>query len=158
MPWIYLGKNFHIIFFIFDLFLISSKFSHFYNNHLQRSLAKSNFPWYGIDFGNGLPTGRYTNGRTICDIAGISYFPHPQFNLWIFMCYILGTFEVFIWSGVVANMCFLCGLGVSKHCSPQLMRKLFGENCWTVLCVLINNDRFAEETLREISVIRLSYS
>eukprot|EP00253_Pinus_taeda_P034086 PITA_34086 len=39
------------------------------NNHLQRSLAKSNYPWYGIDFGNGLPTGRYTNGRTICDIV-----------------------------------------------------------------------------------------
>jgi len=39
------------------------------NNHLPRSLAKSNYPWYGIDFGNGLPTGRYTNGRTICDIV-----------------------------------------------------------------------------------------
>eukprot|EP00253_Pinus_taeda_P027231 PITA_27231 len=39
------------------------------NNHLSRSLAKSNYPWYGIDFGDGLPTGRYTNGRTICDIV-----------------------------------------------------------------------------------------
>ncbi|KAG9445011.1 hypothetical protein H6P81_016351 [Aristolochia fimbriata] len=38
------------------------------NNHLQYSLAKSDFPWYGIDYTNGQPTGRFTNGRTIGDI------------------------------------------------------------------------------------------
>ncbi|CAM8949229.1 unnamed protein product [Rhodiola kirilowii] len=38
------------------------------NNYLQYSLAKSNFPWYGIDYPGGKPTGRFTNGRTIGDI------------------------------------------------------------------------------------------
>lgn len=37
------------------------------NNYLQ-SLAKSNFPFYGIDYEGGKPTGRFTNGRTIGDI------------------------------------------------------------------------------------------
>ncbi|XP_057521582.1 GDSL esterase/lipase At5g37690 [Amaranthus tricolor] len=38
------------------------------NNYLQYSLAKSNYPWYGIDFLGGKSTGRFTNGRTIGDI------------------------------------------------------------------------------------------
>lgn len=38
------------------------------NNYLQYSLAKSNYPWYGIDFEGGQATGRFTNGRTIGDI------------------------------------------------------------------------------------------
>ncbi|GAB4831584.1 hypothetical protein Ancab_005596 [Ancistrocladus abbreviatus] len=38
------------------------------NNYLQYSLAKSNYPWYGIDFDGGTATGRFTNGRTIGDI------------------------------------------------------------------------------------------
>lgn len=38
------------------------------NNFLQYSLAKSNFPWYGVDYPGGQPTGRFTNGRTIGDI------------------------------------------------------------------------------------------
>ncbi|KAJ8551700.1 hypothetical protein K7X08_021715 [Anisodus acutangulus] len=37
------------------------------NNYLQ-SLAKSNFPFYGIDYEGGRATGRFTNGRTIGDI------------------------------------------------------------------------------------------
>nr|DAD32153.1 TPA_asm: hypothetical protein HUJ06_011004 [Nelumbo nucifera] len=37
------------------------------NNYLQ-SLAKSNYPWYGVDYIGGQPTGRFTNGRTIGDI------------------------------------------------------------------------------------------
>lgn len=40
------------------------------NNYLSRSLAKANLPWYGIDFGNGMPNGRFTNGRTVADIIG----------------------------------------------------------------------------------------
>lgn len=40
------------------------------NEYLPRSLAKANLPWYGIDFGNGLPNGRFTNGRTVSDIIG----------------------------------------------------------------------------------------
>lgn len=38
------------------------------NNFLQYSLAKSNYPWYGIDYKGGQATGRFTNGRTIGDI------------------------------------------------------------------------------------------
>lgn len=41
------------------------------NEYLPKSLAKANLPWYGIDFGNGLPNGRFTNGRTVSDIIGI---------------------------------------------------------------------------------------
>ncbi|KAK7300684.1 hypothetical protein RJT34_11532 [Clitoria ternatea] len=37
------------------------------NNFLQYSLAKSNYPWYGIDYSGGQATGRFTNGRTIGD-------------------------------------------------------------------------------------------
>lgn len=38
------------------------------NNHLQYSLARSDYPWYGIDFTGHKATGRFTNGRTIGDI------------------------------------------------------------------------------------------
>jgi hypothetical protein len=38
------------------------------NNYMQYSLAKSNYPWYGIDYVGGQATGRFTNGRTIGDI------------------------------------------------------------------------------------------
>lgn len=41
------------------------------NDRLSRSLAKANLPWYGIDFGNGTPNGRFTNGRTVSDIIGM---------------------------------------------------------------------------------------
>ncbi|CAL9240652.1 unnamed protein product [Arabidopsis halleri] len=40
------------------------------NKNLPRSLATANLPFYGIDFGNGLPNGRFTNGRTVSDIIG----------------------------------------------------------------------------------------
>ncbi|KAF2311317.1 hypothetical protein GH714_021710 [Hevea brasiliensis] len=40
------------------------------NKYLARSLAQASLPWYGIDFGNGLPNGRFTNGRTVADIIG----------------------------------------------------------------------------------------
>ncbi|XP_068661206.1 GDSL esterase/lipase At5g37690 [Aristolochia californica] len=51
------------------------------NNHLQYSLAKSNFPWYGIDYTGGQPTGRFTNGRTIGDIISskLGIPPPPPF-------------------------------------------------------------------------------
>lgn len=40
------------------------------NNYLILSLAKSDYPWYGVDYETGFPTGRFTNGRTIGDIMG----------------------------------------------------------------------------------------
>ncbi|KAL6225931.1 hypothetical protein ACLB2K_004779 [Fragaria x ananassa] len=54
------------------------------NNFLQYSLAKSNYPWYGIDYEGGQATGRFTNGRTVGDIIsaklGISS-PPPYLSL-----------------------------------------------------------------------------
>ncbi|XP_052196772.1 GDSL esterase/lipase At5g37690 [Diospyros lotus] len=38
------------------------------NNFMQLSLAKANYPYYGIDYPGGQATGRFTNGRTIGDI------------------------------------------------------------------------------------------
>ncbi|XXG70598.1 hypothetical protein AAC387_Pa07g0042 [Persea americana] len=40
------------------------------NIRLPRSLARPALPWYGINFGNGMPNGRFTNGLTIADIIG----------------------------------------------------------------------------------------
>lgn len=40
------------------------------NNNNLFTLAKSNFPPYGIDTPTGVPTGRFTNNRTIADITG----------------------------------------------------------------------------------------
>lgn len=40
------------------------------NMRLSRSLAQASLPWYGIDMGNGLPNGRFSNGRTVADIIG----------------------------------------------------------------------------------------
>ncbi|CAK9138116.1 unnamed protein product [Ilex paraguariensis] len=40
------------------------------NEYLTNSLARASLPWYGIDFGNGMPNGRFTNGRTVADIIG----------------------------------------------------------------------------------------
>ncbi|KAK1260348.1 GDSL esterase/lipase [Acorus gramineus] len=40
------------------------------NNYLTKSLARAALPWYGIDFGSGMPNGRFTNGRTVADIVG----------------------------------------------------------------------------------------
>ena len=39
------------------------------NNYLQYSLAKSNYPWYGVDYPGGQATGRFSNGRTIGDFV-----------------------------------------------------------------------------------------
>ncbi|KAK4264184.1 hypothetical protein QN277_025393 [Acacia crassicarpa] len=48
------------------------------NKLLSKSLAQASLPWYGIDFGNGLPNGRFSNGRTVADIIGDSMgLPRP---------------------------------------------------------------------------------
>lgn len=45
------------------------------NIYMSRSIAQANLPWYGIDFDNGLPNGRFSNGRTVADIVGdVLYF------------------------------------------------------------------------------------
>uniref|UniRef100_A0A0D9WP10 GDSL esterase/lipase n=1 Tax=Leersia perrieri TaxID=77586 RepID=A0A0D9WP10_9ORYZ len=51
------------------------------NNYLLLSLAKSDYPWYGVDYETGFPTGRFTNGRTIGDIMASKFGvpPPPPF-------------------------------------------------------------------------------
>lgn len=58
------------------------------NKYLSRSLAQASLPWYGIDFGNGLPNGRFSNGRTVADIIGnyiyiyIYITPYKYYYIW----------------------------------------------------------------------------
>ncbi|CAI0437261.1 unnamed protein product [Linum tenue] len=40
------------------------------NNHLLFSIAKSNYPHYGVDFAYGEPTGRFSNGKIPSDLVG----------------------------------------------------------------------------------------
>ncbi|KAH8947834.1 hypothetical protein BDL97_11G064100 [Sphagnum fallax] len=40
------------------------------NNNYIRSLARANYPANGIDFPGHVPTGRFTNNRTVADIVG----------------------------------------------------------------------------------------
>ncbi|XP_073265069.1 GDSL esterase/lipase At5g37690 isoform X2 [Populus alba] len=51
------------------------------NNYLQYSLARSDYPWYGVDYAGGKATGRFTNGRTIGDIisAKLEIPPPPPY-------------------------------------------------------------------------------
>lgn len=55
------------------------------NNNPLATLAKVNYSPYGIDYPGGLPTGRFTNGKTTVDILGRSYCLSILF-LHIFMC------------------------------------------------------------------------
>lgn len=40
------------------------------NNNVIRTLIYCNFPPYGKDFQGGMPTGRFSNGKTPPDIIG----------------------------------------------------------------------------------------
>lgn len=57
------------------------------NNYLLLSLAKCDYPWYGIDYKTGYPTGRFTNGRTIGDIMGKLHSSNShEYNYYFFVC------------------------------------------------------------------------
>ncbi|KAJ3699340.1 hypothetical protein LUZ61_003045 [Rhynchospora tenuis] len=43
------------------------------NNYFPQSLAKANYPWYGVDYSTKQPTGRFTNGRTIGDVMSARF-------------------------------------------------------------------------------------
>ncbi|KAL5825269.1 hypothetical protein ACOSQ3_021332 [Xanthoceras sorbifolium] len=48
------------------------------NNNFLPSISKANFPPFGIDFADGKPTGRFSNGRTEADfIAQVVGLPFP---------------------------------------------------------------------------------
>lgn len=40
------------------------------NNNLRKSIAKANFPHYGVDFPRSSPTGRFSNGFNTADLLG----------------------------------------------------------------------------------------
>lgn len=51
------------------------------NNNYITTLSRANIPPNGIDFPGGVPTGRYSNGRTVVDIIGtLRYFPMPPLD------------------------------------------------------------------------------
>jgi len=52
------------------LFIFGDSLSDSGNNNNLQTHAKPNYKPYGIDFLNGLPTGRFTNDRTSIDIIG----------------------------------------------------------------------------------------
>lgn len=41
------------------------------NDDIIKTLARCNYPPYGIDFDGGVPTGRFSNGKVPTDIIGI---------------------------------------------------------------------------------------
>lgn len=45
------------------------------NNNLLITQGKANYKPYGIDFANGIPTGRFTNRRNLADFIGM-VLPH----------------------------------------------------------------------------------
>ncbi|XP_021723311.1 GDSL esterase/lipase At1g29660-like [Chenopodium quinoa] len=48
-------------------FIFGDSLSDVGNNNNLRTMAKANYPPYGVDFPGGVPTGRFTNNRTIED-------------------------------------------------------------------------------------------
>lgn len=53
------------------------------NNFLTNSGAKANVPYYGIDFYNSIPTGRFSNGFNTADQIG----KHIEFEQRILISY-----------------------------------------------------------------------
>ena len=49
-------------------FIFGDSISDAGNNNRLITMAKTNYPPYGVDFPGQIPTGRFTNGRTIVDV------------------------------------------------------------------------------------------
>lgn len=54
------------------------------NTYLLKSIAKANFPWYGIDFFNSTPNGRFCNGQNLADFTSTFFFyKDAQWASWV---------------------------------------------------------------------------
>ena len=62
-------------------FIFGDSLSDAGNNNDLNTKAKANYPPYGIDYLDSVPTGRFTNGRTAVDILGVSSSSLLCFNL-----------------------------------------------------------------------------
>jgi hypothetical protein len=51
------------------------------NNNNLATIVKSNFPPYGRDFKNNMPTGRFCNGKLAADFTGIYFLLLPQYYI-----------------------------------------------------------------------------
>lgn len=70
------------------------------NNYLQYSLARADFPYYGVDFSGGKVTGRFTNGRTIGDIICALSLSLSPFN-YVLLNICIHTFScTFMWPSI----------------------------------------------------------
>lgn len=61
------------------------------NNNNINTIAKCNFPPYGQDFNGGVPTGRFSNGKTPPDMLGIYMHVYLSFPLNLKMCLCVPT-------------------------------------------------------------------
>lgn len=59
------------------MFIFGDSLSDSGNNNFIPTLAKSNYPPYGIDFPQG-PTGRFSNGKLAVDMIGLSSYLHQN--------------------------------------------------------------------------------
>lgn len=55
------------------LYVLGDSLSDSGNNNNRYTTAKANYPPYGVDFMGGIPTGRFTNGKTFVDFAGENF-------------------------------------------------------------------------------------
>ena len=97
------------------------------NNNYLPTLSKANIRPNGIDFSNnnGNPTGRYTNGRTIGDIVGLSSVPPIAYDFFFFR--FLPVSEE-LWDRRRAGSTKLC----CPLFGPELHRK--SNTVWSELC------------------------
>lgn len=88
------------------------------NNNYIVSLAKANHDPYGIDFGR-MPTGRFSNGRTVVDIIGEMrvYWVLCQVLSLLLICYLVQLLISSLWTTRAATgSWFYSSLFVSLYC------------------------------------------
>lgn len=81
------------------------------NNNYIHTPFRSNFPPYGRDFANHVPTGRFTNGKLVTDYVG-NYLINNLLNFTIHTWFIeIQDFNFFFKKIII--MWYVCGIGCS---------------------------------------------